>query len=1024
MTRSPLTTRTADADRPRPPLEERERALAVQALRAQTPSLSSLAPLLGDLLAQVDARTLALLRERFLHQRTLAQLAVLFDLNKPQPAQIISAAFQAMRAAALMLEQHLNALLSGRSPERPITVDPSGLRTERWPDLTPGDLWTLTLHLLRQQGRAPSEHLVTPWSTTELAPGLWLYAETADTDFRPVLGVLEQAGTYRPAGELLSPARMALLELARLFPALEADLTRSGTLIVTQGGLLGHRNWRTLTWLRLGADRAAPDGGAWTLSGMAEVLADLNPERFPRSSKNVTNMIGYARHHWEQREAKRARPCDERPYPVQPAGPAGHWRLNPEGLEELNPEGRAEAADPAEVDGPTEPDAAREDRPPVQINPVQVRAGPATPNPPARSDLAHAPQDPRYLDLPMPDAWKPLLAPYRPASVEVDTPASVPDDTARWLQGLTVSVTELGAALDGMLAVLSAQHRAVLLKQFVSNQTVEETAHALHITRERVRQLLLKTPRLIWQRRLEAELHLARLFGDLDRLSREDWPADPAATPHRLIADLSGLRSALLPGTPPEHLWTLLVHLTRHRGADVPARTSVAQPSTWVTFELSPQRWLYAPADAVTLRPVLDILERTGRFLHTDLLERQSAVRTLNALARLYPGPFSGTGFHRPLIWTQGGHLGLPDWSDLQWLTNASHLILPASSDWQVSQMASALAFLFPPRFGDLWSVPVGHMIQGAKAAWDRKAGASNRLAGPGERLPFPFPLVGTGHIGHWQLQELGDGYDSNRRAVQAILSTVAFPPTTSELLEMLGEKRRVAQTTLDAELLRPEYRRLGPVVTGPGQHGRPVWLRDRPLPSLEAEHRHVEALFARLGPQLPAEVVEGHLKDGPGEATTETLRRAGRYSDRYRVVLRRGERWYVDLPHAQLLRLNAYFRRPELVGLPDDDELQLALSVSTSQQRQAWLRRSEEALQALQPNEMTSADRTGPGAGSPERALPGGASFRRTLRRLIEVLRAFGTDGGADDSVDDGPDDNPDDGPDDSADDSADTAV
>ncbi len=340
-----------------------------------------------------------------------------------------------------------------------------------------------------------------------------------------------------------------------------------------------------------------------------------------------------------------------------------------------------------------------------------------------------------YRDLPLPASWQEALAALRP----VDTPQELP------------RAPEVAPLADHLLAMLDRRERKLLELRWLRGLTLEATGEQLDgITRERVRQL---ESRII--SRFQAE---AAAFQRLERwLDGRDF----------CVAQLRSSRSTVNPEAEPEDLWTFVINayaVTCGR----PYTTARLSHGAYVLYLNDNQSVrlveLFQDAPAARWLPLAEVAAELG-FRPADL--------------------WLGHQYDERILCTQGGLIGWVRWNNAQCLEAVAwHLADSGIGEWHFSEMAKALAAVWPDRFGSMTGRDVLGIVSRPNC----------------ERFQH------AGRNGVWRLAARGDGHRTNRDAVIALLADADKPLPLEAIVK--GLNRPVRQATIQALLLRdPAFR-------------------------------------------------------------------------------------------------------------------------------------------------------------------------------------------------------------------------
>lgn len=297
-----------------------------------------------------------------------------------------------------------------------------------------------------------------------------------------------------------------------------------------------------------------------------------------------------------------------------------------------------------------------------------------------------------YRDLPLPDDWLPFLAELQLH----DFPGPVPRGP------------EIVPMVDELLALLTSRERTLLDWRWVRGETLGSTGEQLDgITRERVRQL---EGRIVERFRGKPEVFV--------RLER--WIAGRALC----VAALRGSRSTLSPEATPAELWQLAV---------AALRAVTGRP--YVTLELEHGGWvLYLDAGQSA---ILQRLFQTGgpaRWLR--------AREVADALGCSLEDLKLGHGFDSRLTCTVSSLVGWSRWNNAECLEAlAGYLAERGVSEWHFSQMAKAMAAVWPGRFGAITGRDVLGIVSRPGADQFRNVGRSGVWCLQAGHIPADAPL-------------------------------------------------------------------------------------------------------------------------------------------------------------------------------------------------------------------------------------------------------------------------------------------
>lgn len=339
-----------------------------------------------------------------------------------------------------------------------------------------------------------------------------------------------------------------------------------------------------------------------------------------------------------------------------------------------------------------------------------------------------------YKDYPLPKSWLELLATLKPASSH----------------GALPKTPELSPVIDSILELLTERERAVLHSRWIKGETLEATGQQLGgITRERVRQIEARAVR-----------RLRENHGLLGCFLR--W-VDARGL---CVALLRDSQAAHWPDASKEDLWRFMVQ----------ALTAVTHLK-YDTSRLPDGNWVLRADSCCTDRLRL-LFEADPRFRSVEEVAGHLAVDPLE-LER-------AVGFEVALQHYSGGLLGWARWSNADCLVALAWLLADADiNSWHFSQMAKALALVWPERF----------------------AGTSGRdVLGILSRPGFTA-CQNAGRNGVWQLTAVGDGHRNNRDAVVALLADAGRPLDSQEI--MAGLRREARPETIQALLMRDSAFRL-----------------------------------------------------------------------------------------------------------------------------------------------------------------------------------------------------------------------
>jgi len=390
-------------------------------------------------------------------------------------------------------------------------------------------------------------------------------------------------------------------------------------------------------------------------------------------------------------------------------------------------------------------------------------------------------------NLPMPAAWAALLAPYR-----VSPAPTGPDP----LESNAVHLPPLGPLLDRVFAPLDERRTTILWHRWALGESLQTVAAHLNVSRERVR-VLEEGGAYALQDDAKTLLSELRGHGLTDAWGLLRTPPRDAAT--------GAADSRVFPGATPDQLWALsegLLQALQRRGSSGrrPAEggASWAQTPRLHSVNLAPGLWLRDRADrGVSLEHYAWHVRAQRQFVTLTprepgrrevsagygVFEPSSDART-RALVRRYSAALGA----EELLSTEGGVHAHREWTGQQWLTAAAEVLAEHGvTDWHVSEMAQALAYLWPHRYADLTGVQVGSLTR--------------TLTPLGAR-----PLIQTGQIGRWRLGHPGERR-TVREALHALLSGTRRPLRVQELMTALEQQgRRVSRQTLNAELQTGHY--------------------------------------------------------------------------------------------------------------------------------------------------------------------------------------------------------------------------
>ena len=367
----------------------------------------------------------------------------------------------------------------------------------------------------------------------------------------------------------------------------------------------------------------------------------------------------------------------------------------------------------------------------TQLQHAQLEATQPTNQQTPPAPQRHRPVSDRgYKEYPLPDSWAPLLAGLQPARTSSSLPMA----------------PELSATLDNLLELLTERERTVLHCRWVKGETLERTGERLGgITRERVRQIEAR-----------AILRFRENHGLLSKLL--SW-VDARAL---CVALLRDSRATVWPDLSAEELWCFMVRVLA-AVTHMKYETRQIQDGTWVLR-----------ADSCCTARLRLLFETEPRFRTVSDVAGQLGVSARDLeMAR---------GFEPELLHHQGGLLGWSRWSNADCLVALAWYLADASiRTWHFSQMAQALAIVWPERFEQVSGRDVLGIL--SRPAFD--------------------DCQNAGRNGVWQLTAQGDGHRNNRDAVIALLAEAGRPLATAEI--MAGLKRVARPATIQALLLRDE---------------------------------------------------------------------------------------------------------------------------------------------------------------------------------------------------------------------------
>ncbi|WP_425145758.1 sigma factor-like helix-turn-helix DNA-binding protein [Deinococcus sp.] len=370
-----------------------------------------------------------------------------------------------------------------------------------------------------------------------------------------------------------------------------------------------------------------------------------------------------------------------------------------------------------------------------------------------------------YLDLPLPEAWEALLSPLRAAP----------------FRGLPRALPSLGALVDACLEPLSEAQRQMVWGRLGAGLTLQEVGDLSGLTRERVRQVVNRQLRQMWQQVGVSQV----LRGVRDGLGRAG----------AISADVSGASSQLLPLATPDELWRFMVEVWQASGTPDLATT-----------QLAAGHWLFAPDGLLEGRDVRRVMSADPGFLTLGELAARLELPDTE-VAALWPAvPHlrrGENGLFSSACWT------LPDWIR----AIAGYLAQHGVQDWHFSEMGRALSFVAPDLYPQLLPRNIAAVVSRANA----------------EHFEY------AGRKGSWRLRSLGDGHANNCSAIVAILEASDLPLHTRDIQERL--ERTVAQQTIYALLEREQ--RFAALSNGV------FALRDRLYPEIYPEEDWLLEFFA-----------------------------------------------------------------------------------------------------------------------------------------------------------------------------------
>lgn len=335
-----------------------------------------------------------------------------------------------------------------------------------------------------------------------------------------------------------------------------------------------------------------------------------------------------------------------------------------------------------------------------------------------------------YRQYPLPGDWNIPLLRLEPAQV----PAAAPTAPA------------ITPAIDRLLGVLSEREQAVLHYRWVQGETLERTGeHLGGITRERVRQLEERA-----RKRYRANHELLEPFAQ--------WLAGRGLC----VAALPESSSRVWPEATSEELWRFMVHAL-----------SAVLHQKYETLRLEDDIWVLR-SEACCSERLRVLFETEPRFRRVGDVARSLGVE---------PGDLKlAVGFEPQLVHFQDGLLGWRRWNNAdRLLALAWYLAENGIRTWHFSQMATALAMIWPERFADM----TGRDVLGI-------------VSRPGQQ-----EFQNAGRNGIWQLSAMGDGYRNNRDAVVAVLNQAGTPLTVDQIMKRLERLARPA--TIQALLARDD---------------------------------------------------------------------------------------------------------------------------------------------------------------------------------------------------------------------------
>ena len=339
-----------------------------------------------------------------------------------------------------------------------------------------------------------------------------------------------------------------------------------------------------------------------------------------------------------------------------------------------------------------------------------------------------------YRDYPLPGGWEPFLAGLERAAA----PAVLPP------------APELTPLVDDLLGLLGERDRTVLWWRWIRGETLERTGQQLDgITRERVRQLEARAVKT-----LRANHRL------IDGFRR--WIDDRGLS----VACLRPGRSRIWPTAAPAELWCFTVSVLR-----------AVTRRDYETRNLDDDVWSLR-CDTCCSDRLEALLAAEPRF--------RTAAEVADTLDVREDDLLLAVGFEPELVHHRGGHFSWQRWNNAECLAALAWFLLEHGVEaWHFSEMAKALALVWPDRFGEM----TGRDVLGI-------------LSRPGFEL-----FQNAGRNGIWQLTAAGDGHRSNRDAILAVLQEAGTPLPVSGISRRL--KRSVRTETLQAILGRDDAFRL-----------------------------------------------------------------------------------------------------------------------------------------------------------------------------------------------------------------------